>query len=74
MANFVNSDKTKNFPLPEKFYSPVDNPLYIDAEFTGITQNKEIDETYIINYDNKKLKVLYVVKGRFNQVFMQEVK
>ena len=20
MANFVNSDKTKNFPLPEKFY------------------------------------------------------
>ena len=34
------------------------------------TQNKEIDETYIINYDNKKLKVLYVVKGRFNQVFM----
>lgn len=55
-------------------HSPVDSPLYVDSEFTGITQNKEIDETYIINYDNKKLKVLYVIKGRFNQVFMQEVK
>lgn len=54
-------------------HSPVESPLYQESEYTGITHS-EIDDRYIINYEGKKLKVLYVIKGRFNQVFLKEVK
>ena len=48
-----------------------DNSLYSDAQYTGLTLDKNIDETYVINYDNSKLKVLYVSpQGRYKQVFL----
>lgn len=51
-------------------HSPIQNPLYVDSEYTGLT-TEEIDDSFIINYNGEKLKVLYVVKGRYNQVFLK---
>jgi hypothetical protein len=50
-----------------------DNINYEDCQYIGITQAK-VDDTYVIRYNDKKLKVLYVnSQGRFKQVFMVEM-
>lgn len=47
-----------------------DNVLYRDAQYIGLTKNAALDDKCIINYGSDKLKVLYVLPGRFNQVYM----
>lgn len=50
-----------------------DNINYKDAAYMGLTFNL-LDDTYVIEYGDKKLKVLYVnPQGRYNQVFMAEL-
>lgn len=50
-----------------------DNILFKDCTYVGLTQN-QVDDTYVIDYENKKLKVLYVnPKGRYKQVFLKEM-
>ena len=44
------------------------NPLYNEAEYVGVTYNKDICEGCIVD---GTLQVLYVIKGRYNQVFMK---
>lgn len=47
------------------------NNLYSGASYVGFTLNKEVNESYIIQYKDKKLKVTYSIPlGRYNQVFM----
>ena len=46
-----------------------DNVLFNNAQFTGVT-HETIDDTYVIQYGKDKLKVLYVVTGRFKQAFL----
>lgn len=47
-----------------------DNILYKDAEYVGLTYAK-VDDTYIIQFGNERLKVLYVNSlGRLTQVVM----
>ncbi len=47
-----------------------ENIQYKDATYIGLTQ-AYVDDTYIIDYENERLKVLYVnPKGRYKQVFM----
>lgn len=47
-----------------------DNILYEGASYIGLTQ-AAIDDSYIIQYGEEKLKVLYVYpKGRYKQVFL----
>ena len=51
-----------------------DNILYKDCSYIGLTQDANIDDTYVISYDNGKLKVLYInPKGRYKQVFLGEM-
>lgn len=46
--------------------------IYKSAQFIGLTQDKNIDDTYFIEYDNMLLKVLYInEKGRYRQVYLQ---
>jgi hypothetical protein len=53
--------------------STQDNINYHGATYMGLTHSL-LDDSYVIQYDDKKLKVLYVnPKGRFNQVFMEEM-
>ena len=50
-----------------------DNIKYKDSNYLGLTQ-EQVNDTYIIKYENKMLKVLYVnPKGRYKQVFMAEM-
>lgn len=50
-----------------------DNIRYKDATYIGLTHSL-LDESFVIQYGEEKLKVLYVVpKGRFKQVFMKNL-
>lgn len=47
-----------------------DNILYKNASYIGLTL-ADVNDTYVIQYGNEKLKVLYVTPvGRYKQVFM----
>jgi hypothetical protein len=51
-----------------------DNIKYQNATYIGLTLNSNINDTYVIKYGEKKLKVLYVQpKGIYKQVFMSEI-
>ena len=51
----------------------VDNANYSQATYIGLTR-AEVNDTYVIDYEGAKLKVLYVnPKGRLKQVFMAEI-
>lgn len=50
-----------------------DNINYKDCSYIGLTQAK-VNDTYVIQYKDELLKVLYVNdKGRLNQVFLQKI-
>lgn len=50
--------------------STQENVNYKDCQYIGLT-HAAIDDTYIIQYGDERLKVLYInPKGRYKQVFM----
>ena len=50
-----------------------DNINYKDCQYTGLTY-APIDDSYVIQYGDEKLKVLYVNPiGRLTQVFMSAI-
>lgn len=50
-----------------------DNINYKNCAYIGLT-HALLDDSYAIQYGDKKLKVLYVnPKGRFTQVFLAEI-
>lgn len=50
-----------------------DNINYKDATYIGLTLG-DINDTYVIDYNGEKLKVLYVhPRGRYKQVFMKNI-
>lgn len=50
------------------------NIKYKDATYIALTYNKIIDDSYVIKYGDKKLKVLHTIPmGRYNQVFLAEM-
>lgn len=51
-----------------------DNILYKDCSYVGLTMDNAINDSYVIQYNDEKLKVLYVQpKGRYKQVFLKRV-
>lgn len=51
-----------------------DNIAYKNASYVGLTHNSKVNDTYVIKYEDKRLKVLYVQqKGRYKQVFMGDI-
>jgi hypothetical protein len=50
-----------------------DNINYSNCQYIGLTHDKNIKDSYIIDLDGKLAKVLYVnPKGRMKQVFMAD--
>lgn len=50
-----------------------DNVRYKDSSYIGLT-HENIDDSYVIQYGDEKLKVLYVnSRGRFKQVFLKNI-
>lgn len=48
-----------------------DNIKYRDAAYVGLTHDAKVNDSYVIQYKDSKLKVLYVnPQGRFKQVYM----
>lgn len=53
--------------------SIADNLRYKDATYLGLTQ-QNINDSFVIQYGEERLKVLYVVtKGRYKQVFLTNI-
>lgn len=51
-----------------------DSVLYSGAQYIGLTQNPEINDSWVIQYGEEKLKVLYVnAHSRFKAVFLAKV-
>ena len=51
-----------------------DNINYQGAAYLGLTLSNLLDDTCVIQYGTKKLKVLYVnPEGKLKQVFMAEI-
>lgn len=51
-----------------------DNINYKDCSYIGLTYDKTINDTFVIQYNDEKLKVLYVNPiGRMNQVFLKNI-
>ena len=54
--------------------SLVDNIKYSNASYIGLTHDANVNDTYVIEYNDTKLKVLYVNSlGRYKQVFLGEI-
>lgn len=54
--------------------STQDNVNYKDCNYIGLTLNATVNDTYIIEFGNERLKVLYVNnEGRLKQVFMKQI-
>lgn len=50
-----------------------DNINYKSANYVGLTYSL-LDDSYVIQYGNEKLKVLYVMpRGRMKQVFLTSI-
>ena len=59
--------------LFETSASILDNIKYKDASYMGLT-TAPINDSYVIQYGEEKLKVLYILpKGRLKQVFMKQI-
>lgn len=51
-----------------------DNINYKEANYIGLTQSKLLDDKTVIQYGDKKLKVLYVnPEARIKQIFLKEI-
>lgn len=51
-----------------------DNIKYKEATYIGLTNDAKVNDTYVIDYEGSKLKVLYInPKGRLKQVFLCEI-
>ena len=49
------------------------NINYSNAQYVGLTKG-DVNDKFIIDYDGRKLKVLYInPKGRYKQVFLGEL-
>lgn len=47
------------------------NALYEEGTYLGLTYDTGVNSTYVIEYGEERLKVLYVnPKGKYKQVFM----
>ena len=50
------------------------NILYLNAQYVGFTLDKRVNDTFVIDYEGSKLKVLYVSgPERIKQVFLSKV-
>lgn len=51
-----------------------ENIKYKNATYMGLTYDADVNDKYVIQYGDTKLKVLYVnPSGRMKQVFMSEM-
>ena len=48
-----------------------DNINYKDCRYMGLTQDENINDSYVIQYNKERLKVQYIQpKGRYKQIYL----
>ena len=52
--------------------SITENITYKGANYVGITQDKNMSDHFVINYDGKLLKVQYITDSRFRIAYLGE--
>ena len=52
--------------------SVTENITYKSANYVGITNDKEINDRYVISYQEKLLKVQYITNSRFRIAYLGE--
>lgn len=51
-----------------------DNILYKNCSYIGLTYDNKVNDTYVIEYENERLKVSYTnTIGRLTQVFLSRM-
>lgn len=51
-----------------------DNVLYTGASYMGLTHDKRVNDSFVIDYEGTKLKVLYVSpQGRLRAAFLSKM-
>lgn len=51
-----------------------DNINYQDCNYMGLTMDKSVNDKFVIQYGEEKLKVLYInPRGRYIQVYLKRV-
>ena len=89
LYNFFTLGTDNGYGMPELSTEPVgtikmavnilsqtigDNIKYKDANYIGLTQDAKVNDTYVIEYEGQKLKVLYINPvGRYKQVFLGDM-
>lgn len=54
--------------------STQDNINYQDCNYVGLTMDKSVNDNFVIQYGEEKLKVLYTnPRGRYIQVYLKRV-
>lgn len=54
--------------------STQDNINYQDCNYVGLTMDKSVNDKFVIQYGEEKLKVLYTnPRGRYIQVYLKRV-
>ena len=54
--------------------SAQDNINYQDCNYVGLTMDKSVNDKFVIQYGDEKLKVLYInPRGRYTQVYLKRV-
>lgn len=60
-----------NISITNLTKSVTEDLRYSDASYIGLTHDKSIKDTYVIQYGSELLKVKYVITGgRYTQVFL----
>lgn len=50
-----------------------DNINYKDSSYVGLTYDNSVNDSFVIQYGDEQLKVLYVAPGRMKQVFLKKI-
>lgn len=74
LSEEVNGQVTMAIYVSNK--SVQDNINYQNANYVGLTNDRSIDDNYVIQYGDERLKVLYIVDAgakHYRQVFMSRM-
>lgn len=63
---------TIKMAISEASQSVLENILYKNTSYVGITQDKAVNDHYIIEYKGIKLKVQYISESRFKTAYLGE--
>ena len=73
-AEDTQSRRTIEMVIKQYQARSIDNPIYVDVTYIGLTDDFAVDTDSIISFDNKKFGVKYTIPTRkYVEVFLYEL-